>query len=304
MGKRGLGRGLSALIATGEGVGGLKFEELPVSAIRPNSRQPRNSFPEAGIRELAASIREVGILQPLVVRSTPAGFELIAGERRLRAAREAGLERVPVLIRQAGENESMELALVENLQRENLSPMETAAAYQALMDGFGLSKDQLARRLGKSRAAVTNTLRLVHLPENIQALLGEGKISEGHARALLGLENEGQMTELARKVGEEKLSVRKTEELVREMLANPRASSQAAPERGRDPSPVPRSLTTHPRSHRITRKGQEPQERRKSRDPVPRITGTRSPRLPPHRPRRSLVKDIIRTSKLVCIQNG
>lgn len=231
MGKRGLGRGLSALIATGEGVGGLKFEELPVTAIRPNARQPRNSFPEAGIKELAASIREVGILQPLVVRSTPAGFELIAGERRLRAAKEAGLERVPVLIRQAGENESMELALVENLQRENLSPLETAAAYQALMDGFGLSKDQLARRLGKSRAAVTNTLRLVHLPENIQTLLGEGKISEGHARALLGLENEEQMTELATKVGEEKLSVRKTEELVREMLANPDTTTRTTPER-------------------------------------------------------------------------
>jgi len=231
VGKRGLGRGLSALIATGEGVGGLKFEELPVSAIQPNSRQPRNSFPEAGIRELAASIREVGILQPLVVRSTPAGFELIAGERRLRAAKEADLERVPVLIRQAGDNESMELALVENLQRENLSPLETAAAYQALMDGFGLTKDQLARRLGKSRAAVTNTLRLVHLPESIQALLGNGKISEGHARALLSLENEAQMTELARKVGEEKLSVRKTEELVRELLANPSASSQSEPGR-------------------------------------------------------------------------
>jgi ParB family transcriptional regulator, chromosome partitioning protein len=231
VGKRGLGRGLSALIATGEGVGGLKFEELPVSAIRPNSRQPRNSFPEAGIKELAASIREVGILQPLVVRSTPGGFELIAGERRLRAAREAGLDRVPVLIRQAGENESMELALVENLQRENLSPLETAAAYQALMEGFGLSKDQLARRLGKSRAAVTNTLRLVQLPENIQALLGDGKISEGHARALLGLENEEQMTELAHKVGKEKPSVRKTEELVREMLADPHASSHAASER-------------------------------------------------------------------------
>jgi ParB family chromosome partitioning protein len=231
VGKRGLGRGLSALIATGEGVGGLKFEELPVSAIRPNSRQPRNSFPEAGIRELAASIREVGILQPLVVRSTPSGFELIAGERRLRAAREAGLDRVPVLIRQAGENESMELALVENLQRENLSPLETAAAYQALMDGFGLSKDQLARRLGKSRAAVTNTLRLVQLPESIQGLLGEGNISEGHARALLGLESEEQMTALARKVADEKLSVRKTEELVREMLANPGTPPQAASER-------------------------------------------------------------------------
>lgn len=236
MGKRGLGRGLSALIATGESVGGLKFEELPVSAIRPNSRQPRSSFPEAGIKELAASITEVGILQPLVVRSTTAGFELIAGERRLRAAKEAGLDRVPVLIRQAGENESMELALVENLQRENLSPLETAAAYQALMDGFGLTKEQLARRLGKSRAAVTNTLRLTHLPAPIQALLGEGKLSEGHARALLGLETEEQMVQLARKVAAEKLSVRTTEDMVRERLAD-RHDDAPAPEKSpRTPS--------------------------------------------------------------------
>jgi ParB family chromosome partitioning protein len=232
VGRRGLGRGLSALIATGESVGGLKFEELPVSAIRPNSRQPRTSFPEAGIRELAASIKEVGILQPLVVRPTPGGFELIAGERRLRAAREAGLERVPVLIRQAGEDESVELALVENLQRENLSPLETAAAYQALMDGFGLTKERLARRLGKSRAAVTNTLRLVHLPERTQALLDDGKLSEGHARALLGLETEEQMTRLARRVVDEKLSVRKTEQLVREMLGSPGDTWSAMPQRG------------------------------------------------------------------------
>ena len=229
MGKRGLGRGLSALIATGESVGGVKFEELPVSAIRPNSRQPRSSFPEAGIRELAASIQEVGILQPLVVRPTPGGFELIAGERRLRAAKEAGLERVPVLIRGAGEDESIELALVENLQRENLSPLETAAAYQALIDGFGLTKERLARRLGKSRAAVTNTLRLVNLPEKIQALLSDGKLSEGHARALLGLQTEEQMIQLAQKVEGEKLSVRKTEELVRELLGSPR---DAAPQGG------------------------------------------------------------------------
>lgn len=237
MGRRGLGRGLSALIATGESVGGLKFEELPVSAIRPNSRQPRTSFPEAGIRELAASIKEVGILQPLVVRPTPGGFELIAGERRLRAAREAGLERVPVLIRQAGEDESVELALVENLQRENLSPLETAAAYQALMDGFGLTKERLARRLGKSRAAVTNTLRLVHLPERIQALLDDGKLSEGHARALLGLETEEQMTRLARRVVDEKLSVRKTEQLVREMLGSPGDTRSAMPQRGTTTTP-------------------------------------------------------------------
>ena len=230
MGRRGLGRGLSALIATGESVGGLKFEELPTTAIRPNTRQPRRSFPEAGIKEMAASIREVGILQPLVVRSTPDGFELIAGERRLRAAKEAGLDRVPVLIRQAGENESMELALVENLQREDLNPLETAAAYQALIDGFGLSKEQLANRLGKSRAAVTNTLRLAQLPEKIRALLEEGKLTEGHARALLGLETEDQMVHLAQRIQAERLSVRKTEELVREYLSGAQEARQTQPQ--------------------------------------------------------------------------
>lgn len=229
-----MGRGLSALIATGESVGGLKFEELPTSAIRPNTRQPRRSFPEGGIKELAASIREVGILQPLVVRSTEGGFELIAGERRLRAAREAGLERVPVLIRQAGENESMELALIENLQREDLNPLETAAAYQALMEGFGLSKEQLAHRLGKSRAAVTNTLRLAQLPEDIRVLLEQGRLTEGHARALLGLETEEQMVYLAQRIQEERLSVRKTEELVREYLSGARETRQT-----RQPSKTP-----------------------------------------------------------------
>jgi ParB family transcriptional regulator, chromosome partitioning protein len=219
--RRGLGRGLSALIATGDSVGGLKFEELPTSAIRPSTRQPRRSFPEAGIQELAASIREVGILQPLVVRSTDGGFELIAGERRLRAAKEAGLDRVPVLIRQAGDNESMELALVENLQREDLNPLETAAAYQTLMEGFGLTKEQLAHRLGKSRAAVTNTLRLAQLPDRIRTLLADGKLTEGHARALLGLETEEQMAQLAQRIQTEKLSVRRTEDLVREYLSGP-----------------------------------------------------------------------------------
>jgi ParB family transcriptional regulator, chromosome partitioning protein len=219
--RRGLGRGLSALIATGDSVGGLKFEELPTSAIRPSTHQPRRSFPEAGIQELAASIREVGILQPLVVRSTEGGFELIAGERRLRAAKEAGLDRVPVLIRQAGDNESMELALVENLQREDLNPLETAAAYQTLMEGFGLTKEQLAHRLGKSRAAVTNTLRLAQLPDQIRTLLADGKLTEGHARALLGLETEEQMAQLAQRIQAEKLSVRRTEELVREYLSGP-----------------------------------------------------------------------------------
>ena len=222
-----MGRGLSALISAGDSVGGLRFDEVPVSAIRPNTHQPRRNFPETSIRELAASIREVGILQPLVIRSTETGFELIAGERRLRAAREAGLDRVPVLIRQAGEGESMEMALVENLQREDLNPLETAAAYQALMDSFGLTKDQLAARLGKSRAAVTNTLRLTRLPESIRALVLAERLSEGHARALLGLETEEHMLRVAGLVQAEKLSVRKTEELVREELSRPRESPEA-----------------------------------------------------------------------------
>lgn len=236
MGRRGLGRGLSALISTGESVGGLKFEEIPISAIRPNSRQPRRNFPEAGIRELAASIREVGILQPLVIRSTETGFELIAGERRLRAAREAGLDRVPVLIRPAGENESMELALVENLQREDLNPLETAAAYQTLMEGFGLTKEQLALRLGKSRAAVTNTLRLARLPGQVQEMLLQGKLTEGHARALLALETEDQMVEVAEKVHKDRLSVRKTEDLVRDHLSG---QPQTKPEPAEDSANAP-----------------------------------------------------------------
>jgi ParB family transcriptional regulator, chromosome partitioning protein len=222
--RRGLGRGLSALISAGDNVGGLRFEEVPVSAIRPNAHQPRRNFSEASIKELAASIREVGLLQPLVIRSTETGFELIAGERRLRAAKEAGLDRIPVLIRQAAESESIEMALVENLQREDLNPLETASAYQALMDGFGLTKDQLAHRLGKSRAAVTNTLRLTRLPKSIQEMVLAEKLSEGHARALLGLESEEHMLRVARRVQAEKLSVRKTEELVREELAEPRAA--------------------------------------------------------------------------------
>ena len=221
MGRRGLGRGLSALISTGDTVGGLRFEEVPVSAIRPNTHQPRRSFGEAGIKELAASIREVGILQPLVIRATEDGFELIAGERRLRAAKEAGIDRVPVLIRQAAESESMELALVENLQREDLNPLETAAAYQALIDSFGFTKEQLAERLGKSRTAVTNTLRLTRLPASIRAFILEGELTEGHARALLPLEEEEWMLRVAERITTEKLSVRRTEEIVREELSSP-----------------------------------------------------------------------------------
>lgn len=238
MGRRGLGRGLSALISAGDSVGGLRFDEVPISAIRPNTNQPRRNFSEASIKELADSIREVGILQPLVIRSTETGFELIAGERRLRAAREVGLDRVPVLIRQAAESESMELALVENLQREDLNPLETAAAYQALIDTFGITKDQLAHRLGKSRAAIANTLRLTRLPEPIKEMVLAEKLSEGHARALLALETEELMRRVAQKVQAEKLSVRRTEDLVRQELAAAQAppDQQESPKYDREPA--------------------------------------------------------------------
>ena len=279
-----MGRGLSALIATGDSVGGLKFEELPTSAIRPNTRQPRRSFPEAGIKELAASIREVGILQPLVVRSTPSGFELIAGERRLRAAKEAELDRVPVLIRQAGENESVELALVENLQREDLNPLETAAAYQALMEGFGLTKEQLAHRLGKSRAAVTNTLRLAQLPAAIRTLLSEGKVTEGHARALLGLETEEQMVQLAERIQAEKLSVRKTEELVREYLSGKPAApppgqevKSATPKEFDEASRLMREVLELPVRVKPLRRGGKVEIRFREREELQTIVGLLTP---------------------------
>ena len=279
-----MGRGLSALIATGDSVGGLKFEELPTSAIRPNTRQPRRSFPEAGIKELAASIREVGILQPLVVRSTPSGFELIAGERRLRAAKEAELDRVPVLIRQAGENESVELALVENLQREDLNPLETAAAYQALMEGFGLTKEQLAHRLGKSRAAVTNTLRLAQLPSAIRTLLSEGKVTEGHARALLGLETEEQMIQLAERIQAEKLSVRKTEELVREYLSGKPAApppgqevKSATPKEFDEASRLMREVLELPVRVKPLRRGGKVEIRFREREELQTIVGLLTP---------------------------
>lgn len=238
MGRRGLGRGLSALISAGDSVGGLRFEEVPISAIRPNAHQPRRNFSENSIKELAASIREVGILQPLVIRSTETGFELIAGERRMRAAKEAGLERVPVLIRQAAESESMEMALVENLQREDLNPLETAAAYQALMDSFGFTKDQLAQRLGKSRPSVTNTLGLLQLPQSIQAMLLAETLSEGHARALRALKTEDHMLHLAQRVQTEKLSVRRTEELVRDDLHKARTTPQADERTREEQEPV------------------------------------------------------------------
>lgn len=218
--RSGLGRGLSALVPTEvTGDRSSPLREVPIASISPNPRQPRSSFDEEGMAMLATSIKELGLLQPVLVRPVGDGeeeFELIAGERRWRAARRAGLQTIPVLVQRAGDANSLEQALVENLHRQDLGVLEEAAAYQQLIDEFGYTHEQVAARVGKSRVAVTNTLRLLQLPAGVQRLLTEGRISAGHARALLGTPDRAFQEELARTVASEGLSVRTVEELVRE----------------------------------------------------------------------------------------
>lgn len=227
-GKTGLGRGLGALLPGGSGV-----DEVDIDLIAPNPEQPRQRFDEAALDELAASIREHGLLQPLVVtrlvaESGAVSYRLIAGERRLLAARRAGLTRVPVVVRETTPRGLLELALVENLQRADLGPLEEAQAYRRLAEEFGLSQEEIARRVGKSRVAVANTLRLLGLPEPIQEGLSSGQISEGHARALLGLPDTASRLQAYAEVTARALSVRQTEELVRRLRAAPPAAPAPA----------------------------------------------------------------------------
>ncbi len=225
MGRRsGLGRGLDALlpaapppderVATPEGDQGA-LREVDVASVRPNPRQPRDVFDEAALDGLAASIREVGLLQPVLVQDRGDHYELIAGERRWRAAQRAGLTRIPALVRAADHRQSLEEALVENLHREDLNPLEEAAAYQQLLDDFLLTQEQVAQRVGRSRSAVANTLRLLQLGPDVQRLLVAGELSAGHARALLALPDELDQLQLARQILDEGWNVRQTEEAVR-----------------------------------------------------------------------------------------
>jgi ParB family transcriptional regulator, chromosome partitioning protein len=218
--RSGLGKGLSALIpseATGETDSALRV--VPISHIRPNAFQPRSHFDEESMSSLAASIREVGLLQPVLVREVDdeeESYELIAGERRWRAARRAGLQTIPVLVQpDTGDVTSLEQALVENLHREDLNALEEAAAYQQLIDEFGLTHEQVATRMGKGRATVTNTLRLLQLPAGAQRALAERTISAGHARALLGTPDRALQDKLVEQITSEGLTVRAVEEIVR-----------------------------------------------------------------------------------------
>jgi len=215
--RSGLGRGLGALIPSDVLRDSGSLAELSVTAIRPNPRQPRAHFDEEALAMLTASIREVGVLQPVLVRQAgDEDYELIAGERRWRAARRAGLATVPAIIRSASAGESLEQALIENLNREELNPLEEAAGYQQLIEDFELTHEQLSARVGKSRVAITNSLRLFQLPPSVQRLVAEGRLSAGHARALLGTPDRAFQEALARKAANEQLSVRAVEEAVRE----------------------------------------------------------------------------------------
>jgi len=186
-GKGGLGRGLSALLPVEKRVFGPELKELDLEAIRPNPRQPRAGMDEVELEELAASIRSVGLLQPIVVRPTDGGYELVAGERRWRASRLAGLLRIPAIVRETGDDQMLRDALIENLQRVDLNPLEEAAAFRHLVEDFGATHEEIAERVGKSRAAVTNALRLLQLAPDVQQRLAAGSLSAAHGRALAAL---------------------------------------------------------------------------------------------------------------------
>jgi ParB family chromosome partitioning protein len=199
----------------GEGDHGAVLRDIPVAEIVPNPNQPRVHFDEETLAELTTSIQQIGVLQPILVRPAATGFELIAGERRWRAAGRAGLAMIPAVVRETDDESSIEQALVENLHRQDLTPLEEAAAYQQLLEDFELTHEQLAERIGKSRSAITNTLRLLGLPPGIQHLLADGKLSAGHARALLATPDRALQESLARQAAEEGWSVRAVEEAVK-----------------------------------------------------------------------------------------
>lgn len=216
MSRQALGRGLSALVREEVVVQpGDSLREIDIDLIKPNSEQPRTRFAETALEELAQSIRENGIIQPVVLRPSGNGFELIAGERRWRAAQRAELRKIPAVIREVTDEKKLELALIENIQRQELNPIEEAKAFKRLIEIFGLTQEKLAERIGKDRVLIANHLRLLKLPEDIQVLVEERKISAGHARAILSIVEIGEQRRLAREVIDRSLSVREAERIAK-----------------------------------------------------------------------------------------
>lgn len=219
--KGGLGKGLDALFIDNETVD-TGVVTLRLSEIEPNKEQPRKVFSEEALNELADSIKEHGVLQPLLVRPLPTGgYQLVAGERRWRASRMAGLQEVPVVIRDMDEEQAMEIALIENLQREDLNAIEEASGYKLLMERYGMTQEQVAKRVGKSRPAIANALRLLHLPQTVITMVEEGEVSPGHARALLAFEDQNKLLSVAQKVKTGKYSVRDIEKMSKEKNEEP-----------------------------------------------------------------------------------
>ncbi len=215
--RSGLGRGLSSLIPADFTADSGVYQEIDITEVVPNRYQPREHFDEETLASLSRSITEIGVIQPIVVRELEDGqYELIAGERRWRAAKRANLSAIPAIIRTSDDLSSLETAVVENLHRQDLNPLEEAAAYQQLVEEFGLTQDDVAQRVGRSRSAVANTLRLLHLPPMVQRLLIEGQLSAGHARALLATPDRNEQERLATQIVEEGLTVRQIEEMLRE----------------------------------------------------------------------------------------
>ncbi len=215
--RSGLGKGLSSLIPADLETDGAVYREIEVASVVPNRFQPREHFDEETLKALAASVAEVGIIQPIVVRAgDDGGYELIAGERRWRAAKRAGLPSIPALVRTSDDLSSLETAVVENLHRQDLNALEEAAAYQQLVEDFSLTQEEVATRVGRSRSAVANTIRLLQLPPTVQRLVVESQISAGHARALLATSDRGVQEKLARQIVKEQLTVRQVEELLRD----------------------------------------------------------------------------------------
>ncbi len=208
-----LGRGLDALIPTDREATG--YILVDIDQIKPNTYQPREEFDEDGINELASSIKAKGIIQPLIGRKSGNGYEIIAGERRWRAAQKAGLRTIPIIVKDASDSEVLELALIENLQREDLNPIEEAIAYEQLIGDFGLTHDEISIRIGKDRSTVTNQIRLLKLPEQVKQAIRNREISAGHARAILSIESQGKALEILELIKQNKLSVRQTEKLVK-----------------------------------------------------------------------------------------
>lgn len=225
-----LGKGIGALISSATQEGRHKYFLCPIEELRPHSQQPRKSFDDLKMEELVASIREKGVIQPLVVRNAGDHYQIIAGERRWRAAQRAGLKDVPVVIQDVSEDWALEMALIENIQREDLNPIEEAEAYRYLINSFDLSQEEVAKRVGKDRSTVTNALRLLRLPRTVQEDVIGGRLSMGHARALLPLDSAARLQEARDLVVKKQLSVRQTEELVKRLkTATPTAVRRKSP---------------------------------------------------------------------------